>query len=357
MRLLRRIHPPGTSPGTIAVPVEVENPPRAVLTRYSETDLDEISIEDVATLRTEPRPGELRWLDVEGLDPALIGELGSHLEVPPLVLEDVVNLGQRPKVEEYDDCVFVVADLVGQSSTDARVSVEQVSFVLQDGLLISFRERPGSVFEPIHRRLASGKGRIRVSGLDYLLYALLDAIVDSCFPILDTLGQRIAELEEEMVEEAPGKQAIAELHVLRRDLVLMRRTAWPQREMVNRLLRSEDDLVQQGTRVYLRDVADHLSMIVDVVETYREMVIGLMDLYLSSVSNRMNEVMKVLTIIATIFIPLSFIAGLYGMNFDREASPLNMPELGWYWGYPAALLVMVLVAGGLLVFFWRRDWI
>jgi magnesium transporter len=357
MRLLKRIHPPGTSPGTITVPSEVESPPRAVLTRYSATDLEEITIEDVALLRAERRPGELWWLDVEGLDPALISELGSRLEVPPLVLEDLVNLGQRPKVEEYDDCVFVVADLVGQSSSDARITVEQVSFVLQDGLLMSFRERLGGVFEPIHRRLASGKGRIRVGGLDYLLYALLDAIVDSCFPILDTIGQRIAELEEELVEEGAGKQTVAELHVLRRDLVLMRRTAWPQREMVNRLLRSEDALVEHGTRVYLRDVADHLSMIVDVVETYREMVIGLMDLYLSTVSNRMNEVMKVLTIIATIFIPLSFIAGLYGMNFDRETSPLNMPELGWYWGYPAALLLMATVAGGLLIFFKRRDWI
>jgi len=269
----------------------------------------------------------------------------------------VVNLGQRPKVEEYGDCVFVVADLISRNSATDRVIAEQVSFVLQDGLLISFREQRSDVFEPIRRRLASGKGRIRVGGLDYLLYALLDVIVDNCLPVLDDLGARVEELEEQMIEVEPRENVLAELHGLRRDLVVIRRTAWPQRDMVNRLLRAEDGLVQEATRMYLRDVADHLSMIVDMVETYREMVVGLMDLYLSSVSNRMNEVMKVLTIIATIFIPLSFIAGLYGMNFDREASPLNMPELGWYWGYPAAILVMAAVAGGLLVYFRRREWI
>ena len=357
MRLLRRVHPPGTSPGTISVPTEVEVPPRALLTRYTATELEQTSLDDVVVLRAEPKVGELWWLDVDGLDPLLIGELGSRLGVPPLVLEDIVNLGQRPKVEEYDDCVFVVADLIGLSQPAARVTVQQVSFVLQEARLISFRERPDPVFEPIHRRLASGKGRIRTGGLDYLLYALLDAIVDSCFPVLDRLGSRIEKIEEEMVEAQPRRELLAELHGLRRDLVLVRRTAWPQREMVNRLLRSEDGLVQEETRIFLRDVADHLSMIVDMVEAYREMVVGLMELYQSSVSNRMNEVMKVLTIIATIFIPLSFIAGIYGMNFDRSASPLNMPELGWYWGYPAALLIMVAVAGGLLVYFRRRDWI
>ena len=357
MRLLRRIHPPGTSPGTIAVPIDAEVPPRAVLTRYTPTELDEMPVDDVGALRAEPRPGELWWLDVEGLDPLVIDELGSRLGVPALVLEDIVNRGQRPKVEEYDECVFVVADLIGRSPGTERVAAQQVSFVLHNGLLASFLERPDPVFEPVHRRLASGKGRIRVGGLDYLLYALLDAVVDSCFPVLDDLGSRIEDLEEQMIDEQPRQEVLSELHGLRRDLVLIRRTAWPQREMVNRLLRAEDGLVQEETRVFLRDVADHLSMIVDMVEAYREMVVGLMELYLSSVSNRMNEVMKVLTIIATIFIPLSFIAGIYGMNFDPAASPWNMPELDWYWGYPVALAVMAVVALGLLLFFRRRGWL
>lgn len=357
MRLLRRMHPPGTAPGTISLPAEAGAPPRAVLTRYSADTLEETVLEDVDLLAAEPAPDELSWLDIEGLDPGIIGDLGTRLKIPLLVLEDVVNVGQRPKVEEYDDCVFVVADLITRDPADDRVRSEQVSFVLQDRLLISFREQPSDLFEPIRRRLASGKGRIRIGGLDYLLYALLDVIVDHCLPVLDGLGERIEAIEDEMVEEDSREGVLAELHGLRRNLVVMRRTAWPQRDMVNRLLRAEDGLIQEDNRVFLRDVVDHLSMIVDMVETYREMAVGLMDLYLSTVSNRMNEVMKVLTIIATIFIPLSFVAGLYGMNFDREASPWNMPELGWYWGYPAALLVMAVVAGGLLVFFRRRDWI
>ena len=339
MRLLRQVHPPGTSPGTIVVPVGAEAPPRAILTRYSATEIEEVEVDRPDILGQEPKPGQLAWLDVQGHDQALIGELG-----------------QRPKVEVYDRCVFVVADLLTRRSADKRVTADQVSLVLQEGHLFSFRERPSDVFDPIRRRLRSGKGRMRIGGLDYLLYALLDAVVDHCFPVLEEFGGRIEEIEEQM-DEAPRKELVVQLHGLRRDLVLIRRTAWPQREMVNRLLRDEDGLIDEETRVFLRDVADHLSTIVDMVETYREMVVGLMELYLSSVSNRMNEVMKVLTIIATIFMPMSFVAGVYGMNFDRAASPLNMPELGWYWGYPIALAIMAAIAIVQLLFFRRRGWI
>ncbi len=356
MRLERRMHPPGTSPGTIVVPAGAEVPPRAILTRYSETEIEEIEVDRPDILAQELKPGQLAWLDVEGHDQALITELAQRFGIPALVLEDIVNLGQRPKVEEYDRCVFVVADLVSRRSADKRVTADQISLVLQEGHLFSFREHPSDVFDPIRRRLRSGKGRMRIGGLDYLLYALLDAVVDHCFPVLEEFGGRMEEIEEQM-DEAPRKELVVQLHGLRRDLVLIRRTAWPQREMVNRLLRDENGLIDDETRVFLRDVADHLSMIVDMVETYREMVVGLMELYLSGVSNRMNEIMKVLTIIATIFMPMTFVAGVYGMNFDRAASPLNMPELGWYWGYPIALAIMAAIAVLQLLLFRRRGWI
>jgi len=356
MHLERRIHPPGTSPGTIVVRPQAEIAPRAILTRFTATEVEEIEVDRLDVLAAEPAPGQLFWLDVEGHDEALITELARRFEIPTLVLEDIVNLGQRPKLEEYDSCVFVVCDLISRRSAAGRVSVEQVSLVLQDTLLVSFRARPGDVFEPIRARLRSGKGRMRVGGLDYLAYALVDAVVDHCFPVLEEIGGRIEQVEE-AIDVKPRPELLAELHRLRRELLQIRRTAWPQREMVNRLLRAEDGLVQKETRVFLRDVADHVSMIVDMVETYREMVVGLIELYQMYISNRLNEVMKVLTIIATIFMPLSFVAGVYGMNFERAASPLNMPELGWYWGYPVALAIMAGIAVAQLLFFRRRGWI
>jgi len=356
MRRQHRLHPPGTSPGTIMVPPGAEAPPPATLTRFTAAEIEEIKVDRLDVLAAQPEPGQLSWLDVEGHDWAMLSELARRFEIPALVLEDVVDLGQRPKVEEYDNCVFMVAELISRPSPEERVSLEQVSLVLQEGRLFSFRERPSDVFEPVRRRLREGKGRIRIGGLDYLAYALLDVVVDHCFPVLEDLGERIERIEERMAE-SPDKELITELHSLRRDLLLVRRTAWPQRDMVNRLLRAEDGLVQEETRVFLRDVADHLTMIVDLAETYREMVLGLTELYMSAVSNRLNEVMKVLTIIATIFIPMSFVAGVYGMNFDRAASRLNMPELGWHFGYPFALAIMAAIATVQLLFFRRKGWI
>jgi magnesium transporter len=337
------------------VPPGAVPPPPATLTRFTAAALEEIKVDRLDVLAAQPEPGQLVWLDVEGHDWAMLSELARRFEIPALVLEDVVDLGQRPKVEEYDTCVFMVAELISRPSPEERVSLEQVSLVLQEGRLFSFRERPSDVFEPVRRRLREGKGRIRIGGLDYLAYALLDVVVDHCFPVLEDLGERIERIEERMAD-SPSKDIVTELHGLRRDLLLIRRTAWPQRDMVNRLLRAEDGLVQEETRIFLRDVADHVMTIVDLAETYREMVLGLTELYMSAVSNRLNEVMKVLTIIATIFIPLSFIAGVWGMNFDRAAGPLSMPELGWYWGYPMALGIMAVVALAMLAFFRRRGW-
>ncbi len=355
MRLPHRYHPPGTAPGTITIPENVETHSRAVLTRYSADEIDEVEITDLSSVDLVA-PGYQTWLDIEGHDLRLISALGDRLGVHKLALEDIVNVGQRSKVEEFDDCLFVVVYHLERRSRDEAISAEQVSMILLDGVIVTIRERPGSLWEPVRARLRGGKGRIRTSGADYLLYALVDAVVDHHFPVVDDLGERIEEVEEILLSES-NVNIVPVLHDLRHDLATIRRSVWPLREMLNRYFHTDNPLIRPGTGVFLRDVADHLVRLADIVETYREVLDGLMDLYFSGATTRLNEVMKVLTIIATIFIPLSFIAGLYGMNFDRSAGPLNMPELGWAWGYPVALLLMFLVAGGLLGFFRKRGWI
>jgi magnesium transporter len=286
----------------------------------------------------------------------LIGRMGQRLRLHPLALEDVVNTGQRPKTDDFGNSLFVVLDLFAFGPGKNGLEREQVSLVLQEGLVLSVRERESGVFDPVRERLKADGSRMRTLPADYLAYALVDAVVDHLFPVLERFGERIEDAEEGIMEE-PDPGDLNALHVLRRDLLLLRKSTWPLREVMGRLLRSDSSLIHDETRLYLRDVEDHVTLCLDIIETYREMVASLTELYLSAVSNRLNEVMKVLTIIATIFIPLSFIASLYGMNFDRNAGPLNMPELGWAWGYPFALLIMAATAGALLLFFRRRGWV
>jgi magnesium transporter len=293
---------------------------------------------------------------VEGHDATLIRQLGERLSIHPLALEDVVNIGQRTKREDFDNAVFVVMDHFFIDSGDDSIGREQISLVIQPDVVLTVRERRSDLFEPIRDRLRLGKPRIRGGGTGYLAYALMDTVVDHLFPVLETIGDRLEDIEASLLDR-PSPDDVSALHEVRSQLLVIRKSAWPLREMLSGLYRSTEDVFSDETRLYLRDVVDHATMAVDIVETLREMVSSLMDLYLSTVSNRMNEIMKVLTIIATIFIPLSFIAGLYGMNFERSVSPWNMPELGWTWGYPFALGLMALVAAGLLVFFRRRGWI
>jgi len=354
MRLKRWIHPPGTAPGTITDRPEKRGHGRAALTRFSPSDFFEVHLEDLDIIN-EDSAGIVRWVDVEGQDANLVDTIGQRLKIHPLVIEDVVNRGQRSKVEDFEGCLFVVVHHLERRRREDAISAEQVSLVLKDGILVSFKEHTSDVFGPVKNRLRSGTGKIRSRGPDYLAYALIDAVVDHCLPLIDDIGERI-ERAEESVSGSPDPANASILHAIRRDLILIRREVWPMRDMVNRLTRTESELVQHETRVFLRDVADHLALVADTVETYQEFVSGLMDLHLSAMSNRLNEVMKVLTMIATIFIPLSFIAGVYGMNFSPDASPWNMPELGWYWGYPAALGIMAAVALGLLIYFKRRRW-
>jgi magnesium transporter len=355
MQLFFKRHAPGTAPGTL---VEIEPPRDPVRIRLVDYALDTLTEIELATPDDIPEraAGQVRWLDVEGHDVERIAELGERLSIHPLVLEDVINVGQRTKSEDFEDSIFLVANhfsIIDESGSLAR---EQISLVIQEDVVLSVREHRSDLFEPVRKRLRVGRPRIRGGGPGYLAYALIDTVVDHLFPVLESIGDRIEEVESSLLEE-PTTESLNTLYTLKRELLGLRKSVWPLRDMLSALQHTDSELFSEETRLYLRDVADHAIMAVEIVETLREMVSSLMDLYLSSLSNRMNETMKVLTIIATIFIPLSFIAGLYGMNFDSSVSPFNMPELGWYFGYPAAIAVMTIVAGGLLVFFRRRGWI
>ncbi len=354
-RFMKRYSAPGSVPGSFVD--RAPEGPRAALEVivYAPDTYRRFEISSLDKL-PDPTAGKVTWLNVAGLDGDVLQRLASRFGIHPLVMEDVVNLGQRPKVESYDGYLYVVLDLVTWSEDEMQVEREQVSLLLLEGLVISIQERPGDVFDPVRERLASAKGRIRGVGADYLLYALLDAAVDHLFPVLESVGDRIEDLEDGLVEE-PSREHLGTLHSIKRDLLGLRRSTWPLREMTARLARGESEAFAAETVIYLRDVADHAVQVLDLLESFRDVVSGLMDLYLSSVSNRMNEVMKVLTVIATIFMPLGFIAGLYGMNFNPAASPYNMPELGWRYGYPFAIGVMATVAAVMLFYFYRRKWL
>jgi magnesium transporter len=343
---------PGAAPGTLIAD------PNAAETQISAFSygVDEIAeahkcrAADVARLRgTAP----VLWVDLSGLaDVSAIEAVGGAFGLHQLALEDVINVHQRPKAEVYEDYLFIVFRMLSPAQA---AHGEQVSLFIGDNYVLTFQERPGDCFEPVRDRLRRNKGRIRQLGADYLGYALIDAAIDSYFPMLETVGEEIEALEDDVVAD-PKPVLVDDLHRIKRELLAIRRTVWPTREMLNTLIRDELPQITETTRPYLRDCYDHTIQLMDIVETYREIASSLLDVYLSSLSARMNEVMKVLTVIATIFIPLGFVASLYGMNFDR-ASPFNMPELGWRFGYPFALVVMAAIAGGLIWFFRRRKWI
>ena len=291
--------------------------------------------------------------------PLLKGDRDLKLsEFHPLALEDVLNCGQRPKLEDYGKYHFLVMKSLrlGQGEEKDELEVEQISFFLSGNYVITLQEVPGDSFEKVRERIRQNKGgQIRNAGPDYLLYALIDALIDEFFPVLERYGERIEELEDQVVVK-PSPETLNQIHRIKRDLLDLRRTAWPERDVISSLQREEAHLIRPETRIFLRDCYDHMVQVIDMIETYRDLAGGLLDVYLSSTSNRLNEVMKVLTIISTIFIPLNFIAGVYGMNFDRQASPLNMPELGWYYGYPAVLTLMAVTGGALVLYFKRNGW-
>jgi magnesium transporter len=350
---LRRRAGPGAPPGTLVADPAAGSPTISVIA-YGPDGMhehDNCSVTDIDAMRSR---GRVLWVNVTGLrDVALIQAVGEHFGLHGLALEDVINVHQRPKTEAYDDHLFLVTLM---PAADRPERTEQLSLFLGQDYLLTFQERPGDSFDAVRDRLRRGKGRVRSAGADYLAYSLLDAVIDSFFPVLEGLGEELEGLEAEVLR-TPDSSVVSDLHGLKRDLLSVRRAIWPQREMLNALIRGESELIGEVTSLYLRDCYDHTIQLMDIVETYREIASGLVDVYLSNVSARLNEIMKVLTVIATIFIPLGFIASVYGMNFDRAVSAWNMPELGWRFGYPFSLLLMVGTAAGLLLFFRRKGWL
>jgi magnesium transporter len=317
---------------------------------YDEASIDEkelATIDECFPFRDTPT---VTWINIDGLHEVdVIQKIGDRFGLHPLVLEDIVNTGQRPKMEDSENYLFFVVKMLTYDDEEGVVKSEQFSLVLGPHYVISFQEKVGDIFEPIRERLRKGRGRIRKMGPDYLLYALIDAIVDNYFVALEKIAEEIESLEDKIMID-PTADLLQTIHSLKRELILLRKSVWPLREAISALERGESSLVQEKTAIYLRDVYDHTIQVVDTIETFRDMVSGMLDVYLSSISNRMNEVMKVLTIIATIFIPITFLAGIYGMNFK------NMPELEWAWGYPLVWCIIFVVALIMVLYFRRKKW-
>ncbi|MHC4460762.1 MAG: magnesium/cobalt transporter CorA [Planctomycetota bacterium] len=306
------------------------------------------SIEECLKLKDTPT---VTWINIDGIhDIELIEKLGKGFELHPLILEDILSTGQRPKFEDYEKYIFVVLKMLSFSEENQSVEAEQVSLILGPNYVISFQERIGDVFENIRERIRNAKGRVRKMEADYLAYALIDAIVDNYFVILERFGEKIESMEEEVVGD-PTEKTVQQIHSLKREMISLRKSVWPFRELIGGLQKSESSLIKETTDIYLRDVYDHTIQIIDTIESFRDMVSGMLDIYLSSLSNKMNAVMKVLTIIATLFIPLTFVAGIYGMNFKY------MPELEWRWAYLIVWLVMIAVAVIMLFYFRRKKWL
>lgn len=347
--MFRKRHPPaGSMPGTLVIHDGALCPAMRVM-KYSPDHLEEhdiASVDEVAPLLDDR---SVCWIDVQGLgDENVLRKLADLFSIHPLALEDVANVPQRPKVERYEKHTLCITRMALMSS--GTVEREQVSLFVGANYVLTFQERSGDVFDPVRNRIRQGGPMMRTSDPSYLAYALLDAVIDGYYPIMEVFGEKLEALESDIVD-CPRPAILREVHRIKRDLLALRRGIWPQREAVNSLIRDEDPLISETVRVYLRDCYDHCVQIMDAVESYRELTAGLVDIYLSSIGNRQNEVMKVLTIMATIFIPLTFLAGVYGMNFE------DMPELHVRWGYPALLAVMAVVAGGMLMYFRSKGWL
>ena len=342
----------GLSPGTLVhVGEQKVDAPRISLMCYDTDQLEEKRLsaaEDAYPYKDTP---PVTWVNIDGLhDVGLIEKIGRHFGIHPLSLEDIVNTGHRPKAEDYGTYLFIVVKMLSYDHEINHAVSEQIALVLGKSYLLSFQEVPGDVLDPVRERIRKGRSRIRSSGCAYLAYALVDAVVDGYFSVLEKLGDRIEQLEIELMG-APTQQTLGQIHLLKRELIYLRKQIWPLREVLNSLMRNESDLVDTATQLFVRDVYDHTIQIIDTVESMRDVLSGMLELYLSTASNRMNEAMKVLTIIATIFIPLTFIAGIYGMNFKF------MPELEWRWSYPLLWLVLIAVFCAMIYWFKRRKWL
>ena len=342
----------GTSPGTL-IHIGEQKADRARISvfdfdsdRLNEQELN--TIETVLPLRDSPTT---TWLNIDGIhDVELIETIGKHFDIHPLVLEDILNTGQRPKVDDFGEYVFFVLKMLHIDEEKNEIRSEQISLVLGNNFLISFQEVEGDVFAQVRERIRKGRGRIRKSGCSYLAYVLIDAIVDHYFVILETIGTTIESLEEDLLAEATP-ETMQTIHDLKHELIYVRKQVWPIREVINTVIKGELPLVHDDALIFFKDVYDHTIQVVDTIESYRDVLSGMLDLYLSTISNRMNEVMKVLTIIATIFIPITFVAGIYGMNFKY------MPELDWKLGYIFFWSLISFIALVMIIYFKRKKWI
>jgi len=342
----------GSSPGTLIHVGErkTDDVHLALLHYDAETIIEKPLelVEDALPLLTS---SSTTWLNIDGIhDISLMEQIGRLYGVHPLTLEDVLNTTQRPKTEAFDGYLFIVLKMLHYDTEKDRISSEQISLILGKTFLITFQEDIGDVFTPVRERIRKGKGRIRTGGCDYLAYALIDAIVDNYFVILEKVGQRLETLEE-MIDENPDADMLEEIHAIRHDLIYLRKQVWPLREIIAHLQKDGTPFVGEAVGPFLRDVYDHTIQAIDTIESFRDILSGMQDLYLSIISNRMNEVMKVLTIIATIFIPITFVAGIYGMNFTY------MPELAWRWGYLFVWIIILAIIIAMLVFFRHRKWV
>jgi magnesium transporter len=342
----------GLPPGTLVhVGEKKVEEVRIQVIDYDEGHIEErelTKIEEAFPYREKPT---VTWINLHGLhDVDMIAKIGERFGLHPLVLEDILNTDHRPKMDDFEDYLFISLKMLMYDQEEGLLNTENVSLILGPHFVISFQEKKGDVFEQVRERLRKGKGRIRKAGADYLAYALVDAVVDNYFFVLEAIGEEIESLEEEVLEN-PGPETSQTIHRLKRELIFLRKSVWPLREVIGGLEKGESGLIQEKTTIFLRDVYDHTIQVIDTIETFRDMASGLLDVYLSSVSNRMNEVMKVLTIIATIFIPMTFFAGIYGMNFKY------MPELEWPWSYPSLWVFLLLIAISMVVYFRKKKWL
>jgi magnesium transporter len=337
-------------PGTVEADTSLESQKVVIsILQFNENIIEEFVFNQLSELKDVSNNQFVTWINVDGIhDASIIEKIGSLYQIHPLTLEDIANTDQRPKFEDYENYVVVMMKMLYY---DTELHNEQLTIVLKNNVVITFQENHGGdAFYPIRKRLKEAKGRVRKFGADYLCYALIDAVVDSYFNILEIIGDKIELMDEQLISE-PTPDTLNVLHAMKREMIYLRKSVWPVRDMVNSLERSETQLIQNSTDVYLRDLHDHVVRVIETVENYRDLINGMMDIYLSSLSNKMNEVMKVLTIISTLFIPVTFIVGVYGMNFEY------MPELRSPYGYGATWVVMLVIMGSLLYYFRRKKWL
>ena len=343
----------GLAPGTLVhIGEKKVEKIRIKIVAYNAEKIVEKEIDSIEEcLDFKDKPGTNLWINVDGLDQIdIIEKLGNYFEIHPLTLEDILNTGQRPKMEDYESYVYTVLKMMLLDTKNDDITIDQISIIFGYNYILSFQEREADVFDPLRERLKNPASRLRKSGVDYLAYGLIDAVIDNYFLILEHFGEAIEDLEDELVVH-PSPETLRTIQKYRRNMIILRKSVWPLRELINGMQKIESEIIKDNTRIYLRDIYDHTIQVIDSVEDLRETLSLMMDVYLSSLSNKLNDIMKVLTVIATIFIPLTFIAGVYGMNFDY------MPELRWRWGYPAILLFMTIVGTTMFAYFKKKRWV